>query len=139
MSIPEVDDTLLTIFEKHGRHHHENTEEELPETDFQLSFNVQPDKLGVRIRIEEETRDGSLVVDVAVLYFWDRRIEEGDDLDAFVEETGIPQVLNCASAILVDAAGIIGADVPFYGLEARSTLLENFRLGDNTLLELMDK
>lgn len=127
MSLPSVAETTLFVYEKSAQHHHDNEgSENEPETDFKVMFLVQPDRLGVRVRISDEVARGSLIADVAVTYEWDRPATPEDDLDRFVQDTAIPQALSCASTILVDAARSVGSRAPFYGLEAVDRLIEVF-------------
>ncbi|MCT1353835.1 MULTISPECIES: hypothetical protein [unclassified Gordonia (in: high G+C Gram-positive bacteria)] len=137
-AFPAVEDALFTVFERRASHHHENTGETLPDTTFQLSVNVQPEKLGIRIRIVDEYRDGTASVDVAVLYYWERDVTPEDDLNGFVEETALPQVLSCASATLIDTARSITSDeVPFYGLSGLEGIRKSFRNRKKGLKEIL--
>jgi hypothetical protein len=134
-----VEDTLFTVFERRAKHHHDNTGTELPDTNFTLLLSVLPEKLGVRIRIVDEYRDGTATVDVAVQYHWDRDVTLDDNLNDFVERTAIPQVLACASAMLIETANTItDAQVPFYGLSALNGMVENFRNRKRTLSEILE-
>jgi hypothetical protein len=125
---PAVKGTLFTVFEKRSEHHHRNTGDELPDTKFSLSLIVHPEKLGVRIGIIDEYRDGTAAVDVAVLYYWRNNVSPDDDLNDFVELVAIPQVLTCASTVLIDVARTVTDDeIPFYGLMALGGMVERFR------------
>ncbi|MGB3485246.1 MAG: hypothetical protein WBB07_23905 [Mycobacterium sp.] len=128
------------IYEKSGRHHHQNhLDENVADAEFSTMFISVPEHLGVRIRIADEVSRGSLIVDVAVIYKWDRPATPEDDLDTFAIETAIPQVLSCASAVLVEVADSVAAKTPFYGVGALEQVIEGFRQRSSTLSELLAK
>lgn len=128
MAVPDVAEADLFVYERSARHHHDNEDGEgtSPETGFKLMFIVMPERLGVRLRISDEASRGTLVADVAVIYDWARPATPEDDLDNFVINVGIPQVLNCASTVLMDVAASAKIPVRFYGYEAVGRLVDQF-------------
>lgn len=127
MSLPGIDDAQLVVYEKSARHHHKNDNDADLSTDFKLKFFAETDSLGIRIRIKDELPTGSATVDVAVLYQWDRPATPEDDLDGFARTTGIPQVLSCASTLLIEAAeAVSGSRVPFHGVHAVERIINQF-------------
>jgi hypothetical protein len=134
MNIPSVEEASLLIYEKSANHHHRNEE---PETDFTLQLFALPERLGVRVTISDKVQRGALVADVAVVYEWDRPATPDDDLDQFVAEIAIPQVLACASTVLVEAATTVGTDVPFYGIDAVDKLRAKFHARKTPVSELL--
>ncbi|WP_156520336.1 hypothetical protein [Rhodococcus sp. EPR-157] len=126
--VPAVESSRLITFEKSARIHHKNVDGELPDTEFKLLLNVAPETLGVRIQIIDQFRHGTVRVDVAVVYQWERDAVPADDLDEFTERVALPQVLSCAAATLTSAASeIVSNEVPFYGLSALDEIVSTFR------------
>jgi hypothetical protein len=148
MNLPGIDRTDLVIYEKSARHHHENMREDdddddddegLLPIDYRASFLVLPERLGVRLRIIDEVPRGTVVVDVAVIFEWDRPATPDDDLDEFAIETGIPQALNSAATLLVATGESVGTAVPFYGLEDLEEMRDRLRNDPEPLTVLLAK
>lgn len=139
MASPGISEAHLFVYEKSALHHHQNDDDpdNLTAADFTLSFIATADFLGVRIKIADEVPRGTLIADVAVMYDWDRPATPDDDLDSFAREVAIPQVLDCASTTLCDAARSVGARAQFYGVGVIDRLLDEFDSRKESLSELL--
>lgn len=140
---PAIEDTLFSVFEKRAEHHHRNKiGDGAPTINFDLLLSVEPELLGVRIKILDEYRDGTAAVDVAIQYYWKSEItpEDSDNLNKFVERIAIPQVLACASSTLIDTArAITDEEVPFYGVSALGRMINSFRERKRPLSEILEE
>lgn len=138
-SVPAVESSRLHVFEKSSKFHIKNADGELPDTKFDLLLNLRPEALGVRVRITDQFRNGTVRVDVAVVYEWKRDVTPTDDLDEFAESVALPQALSCAATTLMSAASEIDSgDVPFYGLSALDELVSTFRQRTSLAVRLKD-
>lgn len=135
--LPNLTGTSLVIYEKSVRHHHGNDVDDL-NVQFKLLYLVEFENLGVRLSVTDENPTSTTTVDVAIVFHWDRAVTAEDDLEGFVEDSGIPQVLAAASTLIVDLTTPLGVGGVYEAPDALRGLVETFRSREKRLYDLID-